>query len=179
MVYIKAWIRAIAWFVLKWLIRMRFPSVKRLSTTELAHRLDSDLDSNNGQRPILLDARTFEEYQVSHLPGAQWIGTDNLMNDLLGSDQGDRSELSFPTLSFLPIVIYCSIGYRSARLAQRLQKAGYTNVANLEGSIFAWVNENRPVCRNVHTVRDIHPYHVTCKWLLNEHSHPTTNVSSK
>lgn len=172
MVDMKAGIRAIAWFVLKWLIRLRFPTVKRLTTTELAHQLESNVDSTNGQRPLLLDARTFEEYQVSHLPGAQWVGMNSPMDRLLDKGQGDRPNLpSSPS-----VVIYCSIGYRSAQLTQQLQAQGYKNVANLEGSIFAWVNESRPVYRDANPVCDVHPYHDVWKWLLNSNSHPTTQI---
>ena len=46
-----------------------------------------------------------------------------------------------------PIVTYCSVGYRSGKMAERLQAAGYTNVRNLEGSIFKWANEHRPLVR--------------------------------
>ena len=31
--------------------------------------------------------------------------------------------------------------YRSERIGEKLQKAGFNNVCNLEGSIFKWVNE--------------------------------------
>ncbi|MGJ3250454.1 MAG: rhodanese-like domain-containing protein [Elainellaceae cyanobacterium] len=168
----KAGIRAIAWFVLKWLIRIRFPIVKRLTTTELAHQLESDVDSTNGQHPILLDARTFEEYQVSHLPGARWVDMNDPVDYLLDYGQGDRLNSPSPP----SVVIYCSIGYRSAQLTQQLQARGHKNVVNLEGSIFAWINENRPVYRNATPVCDIHPYHDAWKWLLNPNSHPTTQI---
>ena len=39
------------------------------------------------------------------------------------------------------IVTYCSVGYRSERIGEKLQKAGFTDVSNLKGSIFKWVNE--------------------------------------
>lgn len=39
------------------------------------------------------------------------------------------------------IVVYCSVSYRSSILARRLQDMGFTNVYNLEGSIFKWANE--------------------------------------
>jgi len=39
------------------------------------------------------------------------------------------------------IVTYCSVGYRSERIGEKLQKAGFTDVSNLKGSIFKWINE--------------------------------------
>ena len=40
---------------------------------------------------------------------------------------------------------YCAVGYRSAEMATQLRAAGFTNVRNLEGSIFQWANEHRPL----------------------------------
>ena len=37
-------------------------------------------------------------------------------------------------------------------------KKGYTEVYNLEGSIFAWANEGRPVYRGKERVQVVHPY---------------------
>jgi len=55
-------------------------------------------------------------------------------------------------------VTYCSVGYRSAKMAQRLRNAGYTNVQNLEGSIFEWANEHRPLVRDGEPTKQVHPY---------------------
>ena len=57
-----------------------------------------------------------------------------------------------------PIVVYCSVGYRSARLAHWLAGQGYTNVRNLAGSIFQWANEDRPVFRDDRPTTEVHPY---------------------
>jgi hypothetical protein len=56
------------------------------------------------------------------------------------------------------IVVYCSVGYRSSVLARKLQDMGVTRVYNLEGSIFKWANEERPLVRNGDTVQKVHPY---------------------
>ena len=83
---------------------------------------------------ILLDAREPKEYQVSHLAGAQNVGYDNF----------DIKKLKkIPKNS--KIVVYCSVGYRSEKVGEKLQKAGYKNVQNLYGSIFEWINEGFPV----------------------------------
>ena len=34
----------------------------------------------------------------------------------------------------------------------------YTNVRNLDGSIFQWANEGRPLVRGNQRVQDVHPY---------------------
>ncbi len=43
------------------------------------------------------------------------------------------------------VVVYCSVGYRSEKIAEKLKAAGYKNVFNLYGGIFEWENQNLPV----------------------------------
>ena len=57
-----------------------------------------------------------------------------------------------------PIVVYCSVGYRSARLAHWLAGQGYTTFRNLTGGIFQWANDDRPVFRDDRPVTEVHPY---------------------
>jgi Rhodanese-related sulfurtransferase len=57
-----------------------------------------------------------------------------------------------------PIVTYCAVGYRSGEIADRLRAAGFKNVRNLEGSIFQWANEHRPLVRDKEHVTQVHPY---------------------
>ena len=66
------------------------------------------------------------------------------------------------------IVTYCSVGYRSAGVAQRLRAAGFTQVYNLEGSLFRWANEGRPLYRGDTLVHQVHPYDRVWGTLLKE-----------
>ena len=122
-------------------IRREFPEVKRISTDELARKIDNHKQTP----PVLLDVRTQPEFDVSHLRNAQRVEPDSAASSIdLPKDRA--------------IVTYCSVGYRSGKLAQRLMKAGYTNVTNLEGSIFRWANEDRPIYRGNERVIKVHPY---------------------
>lgn len=82
-----------------------------------------------GQTVLLLDARQKDEYLVSHLPGARHIGYKYLDLSAIENVAQDTQ-----------IVVYCSIGYRSEKVAKKLMDRGYHNVSNLYGSIFEWVN---------------------------------------
>ncbi len=82
----------------------------------------------------ILDTRTTAEYQVSHIRGAHFMNYSHPDFTLL-------SDVSKET----PIVVYCSIGYRSEKIGEELQKMGFTHVFNLYGSIFEWVNEGHSV----------------------------------
>ena len=60
------------------------------------------------------------------------------------------------------IVVYCSIGYRSERIGEKLLAAGYKNVFNLYGGIFDWKNNDRVVVdsKNEPTEK-VHSYNKT------------------
>ena len=83
---------------------------------------------------LLLDAREKNEYAVSHLEEAISVGYDDFHIDSVSMD--DRSA---------PIVVYCSVGYRSEQVAKQLIEAGYTTVYNLYGGIFEWKNQDGEV----------------------------------
>ena len=135
--------QSIGWSAVEESIRSNYPDVRQLSTDSLAAWLEGPSE----QEPVLLDARQEKEYRVSHLQNAIQV-------------YPDTDDLSFldGTAKDAPIVAYCSVGYRSSGLSDRLMAAGYTNVWNLEGSIFQWANEGRPVYRSGRPVAAVHPY---------------------
>lgn len=142
-------------------LRQKFPDVPVITTEELAAIPEAD-------RPFLLDVRDEKEFVVSHLPGAHRAET-NVTGQLtrLGISREDS------------IVLYCSVGYRSAHMARKLRKAGYENVRNLEGSIFAWANEGRPLVDATGPARGVHPYDRKWGQFLDGHLWqwtPSTNV---
>jgi rhodanese-related sulfurtransferase len=129
------------WSAVHRMIESQFGDVQQISTDALHHRMSS------GQSPILLDVRSSDEFAVSRLPGARRVDPD--LKDLSVLDSIDRDA---------DIVVYCSVGYRSSRLAERMTEAGFRNVVNLRGSIFRWANEGRRVVRDGAAVREVHPY---------------------
>jgi 3-mercaptopyruvate sulfurtransferase SseA len=56
------------------------------------------------------------------------------------------------------IVLYDAVGYCAAELATRLRASGFTRVQCLDGSIFQWANEHRPLVRDGDHVTQVHPY---------------------
>lgn len=82
----------------------------------------------------LLDTRAKEEFEVSHIEGAHWVGYDDFNKKRVADF--DKNE---------PIVVYCSIGYRSERIGEKLVKLGFKEVYNLKGGIFEWVNQDQPI----------------------------------
>ena len=104
---------------------------------------------------ILLDARETNEFKVSSIKGAKYVGYDNFSMSSVNNIPKD-----------VKIVVYCSVGYRSEKITEKLIKAGYHNVSNLYGGIFDWVNKGNTVyCNNTETQR-IHAYNrVWGQWL--------------
>ena len=106
-----------------------------------------------------LDTREPEEYNVSHIPNARYIGYKDL--DMKVLDKVDKEK---------PIVLYCSIGYRSEKIGEKLKKKGYKKVYNLYGSIFEWANQGLPLEDiNGKETKKIHVYNKNWgKWMENE-----------
>ena len=85
---------------------------------------------------VLIDTRAIDEYRVSHLKEAYWTGDKEFDKDSVMARIPDKKT---------PIVVYCSIGVRSEDLGEKLMALGYSDVKNLYGGIFEWVNKGFPV----------------------------------
>ncbi len=144
--FILSPLRPLAWKGVKRWVGQSFPSVESISTAALANWLVQD------DPPLLIDARREAEYGVSHLPQALHASTVEAI-----AAAGIAKEM--------PIVLYCSVGYRSARLGQKLQAAGYRAI-NLEGSLFQWANEGRSLVAAGQPTRQVHPYSPLWQLLL-------------
>lgn len=147
----------VAWPAVKKLVTTSFPDVDQLSTDGLHTWMQ---DSTRVQ-PVIFDVREPAEYAMSHLPTAERLNPEmDTKNDL---------PASLTTLDKdAPIVLYCSVGYRSSKLAHQLQREGFTNVQNLEGSIFQWANEGKPIVLDGEPATVVHPYDAVWGKLLDE-----------
>ena len=116
-----------------------------------------ELHQNRSQYYVL-DARERHEYDVSHIVSARHIGYDKFDFNSVKDIPKDA-----------PIVVYCSVGYRSEKIGEKLQVAGFKNVKNLYGSIFEWVNEGFHVVNNYDVeTKKVHAYNKTWGlWITN------------
>lgn len=109
---------------------------KKVAKT-LSHTVDfispRDLDSIK-DRTFILDTREKEEYTVSHIPKAHYASYSKFDIDQFLDLPRDTT-----------IVVYCSIGYRSEKIGEQLENAGFTKVFNLYGSLFEWANQGYPL----------------------------------
>ncbi len=102
---------------------------------------------NKKNNVVYLDTRSKEEYDVSRIKDAVWVGYDEFDKSKLNDISKDKT-----------IVLYCSVGYRSEKIGEKLEALGYKNVYNLYGGIFEWVNQGHAVYNDQGKTNDIHPY---------------------
>ncbi len=107
--------------------------------------LEASRDSSSS---VFLDAREPREYAVSHIAGAIHVGYDHF----------DLEKLPKTLPKNQRLVVYCSVGYRSEKVTEKLQKAGFTNVSNLYGGLFEWVNRGLPVVNQAGATQDVHAF---------------------
>ncbi|MFT5840338.1 MAG: rhodanese-related sulfurtransferase [Flavobacteriales bacterium] len=126
-------------------------SVPLISTGMLADSISRESDW------VILDSRELAEFDMSHLPNAKWVG-----------------HIDFSMLRVLDIpkdakvVVYCSIGVRSEKVAEKLLSSGFSNVKNLYGGIFSWSNENKTLVQeNQQPTLAVHGYDQKWVTLLN------------
>lgn len=81
-----------------------------------------------------IDSREKREYEVSHIKNAIWVGYDDFDTTRLKGVAKDQQ-----------IIVYCAVGARSEKIANKLIADGYTHVYNLYGGVFEWINEGFPV----------------------------------
>lgn len=128
--------------LLKPLIAARFSGVRWIDTRTLAEWMAPP----PAKRLVLLDVRTEDEFATSQLRGARRV------------DPQARSLDALQIPEDATVVVYCSLGYRSAALAEKLSASGVDEVYNLEGGIFAWANEGRPIYEAQSLAQQVHPY---------------------
>ncbi len=103
--------------------------VKEADFRDIKRRLDSR------EKLTLVDVREDSEWARGHLPGAVHLGKGIIERDI---------EQSFPDKD-APLVLYCGGGFRSALVADNLQKMGYTNVISMDGGWRGWSEAGYPV----------------------------------
>ncbi len=124
---------------------------------DVSHMFPEQLEALRSEHPgdiVLLDVRELNEFTVSHLPGAEQVAP--------GISKPDFMAKFAPKLKGKIVVLYCSVGYRSSKLASRVQqqlsKLGVKEVHNLRGGIFAWHNTGRAVMKGNAETDLVHPY---------------------
>lgn len=118
----------------------------------LLHR---DTITNNLSDYLILDARELKEYEVSHLPQAVYFGSVKPDMELLKDKDTNTA-----------ILVYCSIGYRSELIGEKIKSYGFQNVYNLSEGIFGWANNSLQLVNAQGKTTMVHGYNKRWgKWL--------------
>ena len=137
-------------------IAEEFPTVRSISTEVLHQRL-----RNPTVAPSVVDVRAPKEFAVSYLPTA------------INLESADAIAERFPDRN-TEIVLYCSVGYRSAAIAGQLTDMGYTRIRNLHHSLFEWANNEYPMVNDEGATPYAHPYNRRWGRLLRSELHKTS-----
>lgn len=87
----------------------------------------------------LIDVRSMMEFYEVHAVGALSAPLDTLNPKAIMESRGAKASE--------PLYIICRSGGRSAQACQMFEKAGYSNVVNVEGGTLAWEQAGLPINR--------------------------------
>jgi rhodanese-related sulfurtransferase len=131
--------------------RVKSGSYNTMLKTLLKHsvpEISVDSLSKCKSNVILLDAREPDEYKVSRIRYAIPVGYNEFNMDAVKTIPKESA-----------VVVYCSVGYRSEKITEKLRAAGFTNVSNLYGGIFEWKNQQHDVVDEQGAVTEkVHAY---------------------
>jgi rhodanese-related sulfurtransferase len=102
--------------------------IKETNVTEVKCRIDA------GENLMLIDVREDNEWAQGHLPGALHLGKGIIERDI-------EQRVPQPDTK---LVLYCGGGFRSALVAENLQKMGYTKVESMDGGWRGWRDAGLP-----------------------------------
>jgi rhodanese-related sulfurtransferase len=106
--------------------------VKETNVADVKRRMDA------GEKFVLVDVREDNEWEKGHLPSAIHMGRGVIERDI---------ETSIPETG-TKLILYCGGGFRSALVADNLQKMGYTNVESMDGGWKGWVGAGLPTVKD-------------------------------
>jgi rhodanese-related sulfurtransferase len=106
--------------------------IKETNVADLKRRMDA------GEKFLLVDTREDHEWANGHLPGAIHMGRGVIERDI---------ELKVPDTQ-TKIILYCGGGFRSALVAENLQKMGYHHVESMDGGWRGWLEAGLPIAKD-------------------------------
>jgi rhodanese-related sulfurtransferase len=105
--------------------------VKETNVADVKRRMDA------GEKFLLVDVREDNEWANGHLPGAVHMGRGIIERDIETAVRDTGTKM----------ILYCGGGFRSALVADNLQKMGYTNVESMDGGWRGWTTAGLPTAK--------------------------------
>ncbi len=108
----------------------RLSGIRRLGPAEVTALI------NHGNA-LLVDVRGASDFEKGHIAGSKNVQMT----------QFDPENKQLASAKSLPVVMVCKVGQTASVAAKRLRKAGFTDVAVLEGGIQAWQAADLPLVK--------------------------------
>ena len=108
----------------------RLSGIRRLGPAEVTALI------NHGNA-LLVDVRGASDFEKGHIAGSKNVQMT----------QFDPENKQLASAKSLPVVMVCKVGQTASFAARRLRKAGFTDVAVLEGGIQAWQAADLPLVK--------------------------------
>jgi rhodanese-related sulfurtransferase len=105
--------------------------VKETNVADVKRRMDA------GEKFLLVDTREDNEWANGHAAGAVHMSKGIIERDIEAAVPDPKTKL----------ILYCGGGFRSALVADNLQKMGYTNVESMDGGWRGWVEAGLPTAK--------------------------------
>ncbi len=125
--------------------RMKQHTPRFLKVVQMAKQNISETDIHTVKKKLaagdhfyLLDVREQNEWQAGHLPQAKHLSKGVIERDIEKLISDETAE----------IILYCGGGFRSALVADNLQKMGYKNVLSMDGGFSAWKEAGFPLTQD-------------------------------
>ena len=148
----------VSWEFVDEKIEREFPAVQAVSTQALLTRYEL----SERALPVIIDVREGDEFRVSHLNDTLNLESADAISELIAQRGLSKST---------EIIVYCSVGYRSASVAADLQARGFTKVLNLEHSLFEWAIKGYPMTSASGSTDKVHPFNKAWSVLVDDSLH--------
>jgi rhodanese-related sulfurtransferase len=106
--------------------------VKETNVADVKRRMDA------GEKFILVDVREDNEWARGRAAGAVHLGKGIIERDIEQAVPDPKTK----------VILYCGGGFRSALVADNLQKMGYANVESMDGGWRGWVEAGLPTAKD-------------------------------
>lgn len=105
-------------------------AVRAANTPQITVQELQQLIDNQDSSFVLVDVRSLEEYEYTHIPGAIFVSLTDI-------EKGAGIEKIKSLIPGKRLITYCAVGKRSNKALELLKNAGI-NGTNVKGGIYEW-----------------------------------------
>lgn len=125
-----AWV-AIVVLLIYTTIKIQLSPIKKISTQELTFLL-------NKEDGLVVDLRAEKEFKSGHIIDAKHLSTEKANKSDFANLENHKNT---------PIIVVCAAGLTSDKVANALNKSGFSKVSILKGGMNSWLSAGLPVSK--------------------------------